>query len=39
MKSNEDKLYIKIIELDVIYNFAVDNYFIRDHLEGQLKKK
>jgi hypothetical protein len=33
MKSNEDRLYIKIIELNTIYKFVVDNYFIWDHLK------
>jgi hypothetical protein len=28
MKSNEYKLYIKIVELGVIYNFLVDKFFI-----------
>ena len=31
-----DKLYIKIIELNKIYNFVVQNYFIRSHLGTQI---
>jgi hypothetical protein len=34
MKSDEDKIYIKIIELDEIYNFVVDEIFIWDCLEA-----
>ena len=29
MNSNEDKLYIKIVSLNVIYNFAVEKFFIK----------
>jgi hypothetical protein len=34
MKLNEDKLYIKIIKLNVIYKFVFDIYFIWDHLDA-----
>ena len=27
MNSNEDKLYIQIVEIDVIYTFVVDKIF------------
>lgn len=27
VNSNEDKLYPKIVELDAVYNFIVDNFF------------
>ena len=27
MNSSEDKLYIKIVSLDAIYNFAVEKFF------------
>ena len=35
MKSDEDKPYTKIMELDKIYNFVVDNFFILNYLECQ----
>ena len=31
MKSDEDKLYIKIVELDGIYNFVSEKFIIWDH--------
>ena len=34
MNSNEDKLYIKIIELGVLYNFVVEKFFIWNWLES-----
>jgi hypothetical protein len=36
MRSNEDKLYIKIIALDVIYNFVVE-FFLKLKLFRVLK--
>jgi hypothetical protein len=38
MKSDENKLYIKIVELDEIYNFLVDKIFVWDHLGFQIYK-
>ena len=35
MKSNEDKLYAKTIDLDAIYNCVDDKFFIRKCLESQ----
>jgi len=35
MKLNGYKLCIKIIEIDMIYNFIVDNFFIYNYLESQ----
>jgi hypothetical protein len=32
MKSNEDKLYIELIELGEIYKFIVDNYSLYSKL-------
>ena len=32
MKSDEDKIYIKIVEHDKIENFVVDKIFVWDHL-------
>ena len=34
-----DKLYIEIIELNNIYNFVVQNYFIQSHLGAQIIDK
>ena len=31
-----NKLYIKIVDLDEIYNFLVQNYFIQSHLGAQI---
>ena len=36
MNSDEDKLYIKIVDLDEIYNFVVQNFFIWSHLGAQI---
>ena len=36
MKSDEDKFYIKITELDEIYNFVVGEIFIGDCLGAQI---
>jgi hypothetical protein len=38
MKSDGDKIYIKIIELDKIWNFVVDKIFVWDHLGFQIYK-
>ena len=38
MKSDEDKIYIKIVELDEIKNFVVDKNFVWDHLGFQIYK-
>lgn len=35
MKSDEDKHYIKIVALDVIYNFIVDKFLNWNRLESQ----
>ena len=32
MKSNEDEFYIKIVEVNEIYNFVIDKSFILNHL-------
>jgi hypothetical protein len=34
MKSHEYKLYIKVVELDTIYNFVVNKFLIDDILEA-----
>ena len=36
MNSDGDKLYIEIVDLDEIYNFLVQNYFIRSHFGAQI---
>jgi len=36
MKLDEDKFYTKVIVLDEIYNFVVDNFFVQDHLLSQI---
>ena len=36
MNSDEDKLYIKIVDLDEIYNFVVQNFFIWSYLGAQI---
>ena len=36
MNLDGDKLYMKIINLDEIYNFLVQNYFIQSHLGAQI---
>jgi len=28
MNSNEDKLYIKVVALNAVYNFVVENVFL-----------
>lgn len=33
MRSGEDQLYIKIIDLKKIYNFIVENFLIQNYLE------
>lgn len=35
-KSDKPKLYMKIIDLDEIYNFVVDKFFILYHLDVQI---
>ena len=35
MNSNKNKLYVKIIALDTIYNFVVENVFIWSSLVSQ----
>jgi hypothetical protein len=35
MNSNEDKLYIKVVALNVIYNFVVEEFFIWSRLVSQ----
>ena len=35
MNSNEDKLYVKIIALDTVYNFVVEKFFIWSRLVSQ----
>ena len=35
MDMDENKLYIKIVALDVICNFIVDKFFILNYLECQ----
>jgi hypothetical protein len=32
MRSDEDKIYIKIVALKEIYNFVIDDFFILNHL-------
>ena len=39
MNPDEDKLYIKIVDLDEIYNFVVQTFFIRIHLGAQIIDK
>ena len=34
--SDEDKLYIKVIVLDEIYNFVVQTFLIEDRLNVQI---
>lgn len=34
MKSDEDELYIKIIEINLIYNFIVDKFLMWNCLES-----
>ena len=36
MNSDEDKLYMKIVDLDEIYNFVVQTFFIWIHLGAQM---
>jgi len=35
MKSNEDKLYIKVVALNAFYNFVVEKFFIWSCLVSQ----
>ena len=35
MNSNEDKLYVKIIALNTVYNFVVEKFFIWNHLVSE----
>jgi len=32
INSNEDKLYIKVVALNAIYNFTVEKFFIKNRL-------
>jgi hypothetical protein len=34
--SNTDKVNIKVVVQDEIYNFVVNNFFIWDYLDGQI---
>ena len=36
MNLDGDKLYIKIVDLDEIYNFIVQIFFIQSHLGAQI---
>jgi hypothetical protein len=36
MNLDEDKLYIKIVAFDHIYNFLVQTFFISSHLQTQI---
>jgi hypothetical protein len=38
MKLDEDKIYIKIIELEEIYNFVIDEILNSDCLGAQIYK-
>jgi hypothetical protein len=33
---DKDKFYIKIVDLDLLYDFEVSCFFIRDCLEAQM---
>jgi hypothetical protein len=35
MNSDENKIYMKIVAFDEIYNFVVQTFFIWSHLETQ----
>ena len=35
MNSNKDKIYIKVVALNGIYNFLVEMFFIWSHLVSQ----
>jgi hypothetical protein len=35
MSSNKDKLYIKIVALDAIYNFVAEKFLIKNCLGSQ----
>ena len=39
MNLDGDKLYMKIVDLDEIYNFVVQTFFIWSHLDAQLINK
>ena len=34
--SDEKMIKIKIVDIDVIYNFVVDNFIIRNHLGSEI---
>ena len=36
MMFDEDKLYIKVVVLNEIYNFLVETFLILDHLDVQI---
>jgi hypothetical protein len=36
MNSDEDKLYMKIIVFDEIYNFVDQTFFIGNHIQTQI---
>jgi hypothetical protein len=38
MNSDEDKIYMKIVAFNKIYNFVVQNFFISSHLVAQKMK-
>lgn len=33
MKSDKDELFIKIVELNEMYHFLLDMFFVKKHLE------
>jgi len=39
MNSDGDKLYMRIVDLDEIYNFVVQTFFIWSHLSAQIIDK
>ena len=39
MNLDRDKLYMKIVDLDKIYNFVVQTFFIWSHLGAQIIDK
>jgi hypothetical protein len=36
MNSDGDKLYIKIVDLDEIYNFLVQTFSVRSYIRAQI---
>jgi hypothetical protein len=36
MNSNGDKICIKLVDIDEIYNFVVQTIFIQNHLRAQI---